>query len=55
MLNKKIATKKFTLNDFKAKANTIQSKKVLEAITGGVEDGCHPTFDRVVSHTKIFE
>lgn len=46
MQNKKL-TKKFSLNDFKANAKTIASKKALEAITGGTEDACHPSFSRM--------
>jgi|GEM_PF-2260267 len=51
LTNKKNASKKFSLNDFKGKANTIQSKKALEAITGGIEDACHPTFSRTFMKT----
>lgn len=40
--NKKSASKKFTLSDFKLSAKNIQSKKALEAITGGLEESCHP-------------
>ena len=51
MSKEKKTLKRFTLNDFKGNAKTIESKKALEAITGGVADDCHPKFSRF-SHTS---
>lgn len=47
MQKAKKTTKKFSLNDFKANAKTIASKKALASITGGLEDACHPSFSRM--------
>ena len=54
MLNKKkTPQKKFSLNDFKTHTKAIQSKEALQAITGGIEDACHPQFSRF--HLKTGE
>lgn len=35
--------KKFSLDDFKASSKSIDSEKLLEMITGGLQDDCHVT------------
>lgn len=40
--SKKKNVKKLSLNDFKAKAKSVNSAEVLNSIVGGIQDDCHP-------------